>query len=170
MAKENEKTVLDELLKKIIKGKETLNKEELARLHSIFEKLKAEKEAIKEKPEKFSEIFERGFLINLAENALKENEKVVLNKLPLKEQLKVKMEKVNKLDSFFSKQTPKVQAQADHLKEEREEKEFYEEHARKYGNSLDLNVEDKTHNDSQHEMSQEDRNFYDNYAKKFGDM
>ncbi|MED4409028.1 hypothetical protein P5609_001385 [Bacillus licheniformis] len=134
MAKEN-KANLEDLVKKVRKG-ESLSKEEIELLHSILRKAKEEKEAKKDEKESLSEVIERTMKIALAEQTLEQAKKNYFKNLPLSEKTKILQGKVDKLETFYEKKTPKLKAEAKRLKKEREEREFYENYFKKYGYEL----------------------------------
>ncbi|AWC27141.1 hypothetical protein CG478_000950 [Bacillus cytotoxicus] len=129
------KANLEDLVKKVREGR-SLSKEEIELLHSILRKAKEEKEAKKDEKESLSEVIERTMKIALAEQTLEQAKKNYFKNLPLSEKTKILQGKVDELEAFYEKKTPKLKAEAERLKKEREEREFYENYFKKYGYEL----------------------------------
>ncbi|MBB3908486.1 hypothetical protein [Anoxybacteroides rupiense] len=127
---EKQKKRIDELANKALNG--GLEKKEIDELHSLLKKSKEEQDKEKSSREKLSE----KITIVLAEEALKVAQRKYHESLPLKERAKMLNKKFDEANKFFERATKELEAEADRLKKKREEREFYEKHAKKYGKTL----------------------------------
>ena len=130
MTNEKRKARINELIKKVLEDKQTLNEKEMKELKALLKALVAERETKKGESESLSEVIERSVLITLSQSALDTSRKIAFENKSLEEKIKYIEESIEKLEnsSTFSK-----------LKKKEEEEDFeaqYAEHVRRFGNIL----------------------------------
>ena len=131
MTNEKRKARINELIKKVLEDKQTLNEKEMKELKALLKALVAERETKKGESESLSEVIERSVLITLSQSALDTSRKIAFENKSLEEKIKYIEESIEKLEnsSTFSKLK----------KKEEEEEDFeaqYAEHVRRFGNIL----------------------------------
>lgn len=131
---DKEKKRVEELVDKALNG--GLKKNEIDELYTLLKKAKNEQENGENKKKNPKEWLSEGVMISLAEKALVVAKRKYHNCLPLRERHKIAIEKAKEMKDFYVKQTPKLKAEAERLKKEREEREFYENYYKKYDYEL----------------------------------
>jgi hypothetical protein len=86
----------------------------------------------------FDEMFDRALKKTGAEEKLRKEfaEKERLSKLPLKQKLQELNKTQDEQIKFMESAIKQMEAETAQLKKEREEREYYENHVKKYGNEL----------------------------------
>lgn len=131
---DKEKKRIEELVDKALNG--GLNKNEIEALYTLLKKAKNEQESGENKNKNPKEWLSEEVMISLAEKALVVAKRKYHKSLPLRERHKIALEKAKEMKAFYVKQTPKLKAEAERLKKEREELEFYENYYKKYDYKL----------------------------------
>ncbi|MEC1866738.1 hypothetical protein [Bacillus paralicheniformis] len=133
---EKQKARLQELVDKVLKRKESLNKAEVKELQTLWGLLKKDKEKKEAEGAKLSELLDDMALMKFGEKALglapRFEEERKFDSLPLQRKHEELKAKIEDLQSFYQKHNSKVKEQ----EEEEAFEEFYKKHVEKFGDSI----------------------------------
>ncbi|WP_404408763.1 hypothetical protein [Jeotgalibacillus malaysiensis] len=119
----------------------SLSKAEIDELRSLLKKVhETKKKNTQDENKKLSEIAKENISMSVSvvfgEEALKVAEEKFQKSLPLQERMKSMKTKMEELEKFYQKQTPKLQAEAERLKEKNRERQIQEDYLKKYNYPL----------------------------------
>lgn len=133
---------IEELTGKALdKEQGSLSKAEIDELRSLLKKVhETKKKNTQDENKKLSEIAKENISMSVSvafgEHALKVAEEKFQKSLPLQERMKSMKTKMEELEKFYQKQTPKLQAEAKRLKEKNRERQIQEDYLKKYNYPL----------------------------------
>lgn len=99
MANEKRKARINELIKKVLEEKQTLDDKEMKELKALLKALVTERETKKGERESLSEVIERSVLITLSQSALDTCRKVAFENKSLEEKVKYIEEGIDKIEN-----------------------------------------------------------------------
>ncbi|KZR56963.1 hypothetical protein [Pseudobacillus badius] len=134
MANEKRKARINELIKKVLEEKQTLDDKEMKELKALLKALVTERETKKGERESLSEVIERSVLITLSQSALDTCRKVAFENKSLEEKVKYIEEGIDKIEN--SSTWSKLKRRELEKKKQEDFEAQYAEHVRKYGNDL----------------------------------